>query len=91
MVNNVTSEFDLYPGMCRWLKTYLIDKFKKKNVNVIVVDCHSMYLDSVLETYDVIKYYQHVVGLKIEIDVLGTVIWKDRADIYILLRLKRQH
>ena len=30
MANNVKSEFELYPGMCKWLETYLKDKFKNK-------------------------------------------------------------
>jgi len=84
MVNNVKSEFDLYPGMCKWLKTYLEDKYKNKKCDVVVLDCHSVYLDSILEEYDVIKYYPQVVGLKIEIDVLGIVIWKDKAEIYLI-------
>ncbi len=82
MLNNVKSEFDLYPGMCEWLRTYLLDKFKKKECKVFVLDCHSAYLDLVLEKYNVIKYYPQVVGLKIQIDVLGIVIWNDRAEIY---------
>jgi len=84
MVNNVKSEFDLYPGMSTWLKTYLTDKYKNNKCNTIVLDCHSVYLDSVLEKYDVIKYYPQVVGLKIQIDVLGIVAWKDKAEIYFI-------
>lgn len=84
MANNVKSEFDLYPGMCKWLKTHLEDKYKKKECDVIVLDCHSEYLDSVLDKYDVVKYYPQVVGLKIQIDVLGIVIWKDKAEIYFI-------
>ncbi|MEW6551896.1 MAG: hypothetical protein AB1389_07195 [Campylobacterota bacterium] len=84
MANNVKSEFDLYPGMCKWLETYLKDKYKNKKCDVIVLDCHSEYLDSILSKYDVIKYYPQVVGLKIQIDVLGIVIWKDKAEIYFI-------
>lgn len=84
MANNIKSEFDLYPGMCKWLSTYLNDKFKNKKCDVVVVDCHSVYLDSVLNKYGVIQYYPQVVGLKIEIDVLGIVIWEDRAEIYLI-------
>lgn len=84
MVNNVKSEFELYPGMCDWLKTYLKDKFKNKSCDVIVLDCHSEYLDSILNKYGVIKYYPQIVGLKIQIDVLGIVIWKDKAQIYFI-------
>ena len=84
MANNVRSEFDLYPGMRRWLDTYLKEKFKNKKCEVFVLDCHSVYLDSILDKYDVIQYYPQVVGLKIEIDVLGIVRWKDRAEIYLI-------
>lgn len=84
MVNNVKSEFDLYPGMCSWLKIHLEDKYKNKKCKVIVLDCHSVYLDSVLDKYNVIKYYPQVVGLKIQIDVLGIVIWEDKAEIYFI-------
>lgn len=84
MANNVRSEFDLYPGMCTWLSTYLNDKFNKQPCDVVVVDCHSYDLDSVLIKYGVIQYYPQVVGLKIEIDVLGIVIWENRAEIYLV-------
>lgn len=84
MGNNVKSEFDLYPGMSKWLKTHLEDKYQNKKCNVLVVDCHSVYLDSVLDKYDVIKYYPQIVGLKIQIDVLGIVVWKDKAEIYFI-------
>lgn len=84
MAKNVKREFDLYPGMCKWLETYLKDKNKNKKCDVVVLDCHSVYLDSILEEYNVIKYYPQVVGLKIQIDVLGIVIWKDKAEIYFI-------
>ena len=84
MENNVKSEFDLYPAMCKWLKVHLEDKYKNKKSEVVVVDCHSVYLDSILEKYDVIKYYPQVVGLKIQIDVLGIAILEDKANIYFI-------
>lgn len=57
MENNVKSEFDLYPAMCKWLKVHLEDKYKNKKSEVVVVDCHSVYLDLILEKWSVIKYY----------------------------------
>lgn len=82
MVNNVKSEFELYPGMCIWLDSYLKDKYRNKKCEIIVIDCHSVYLDSVLNKYDVIRFYPQVVGLKIEIDVLGIVKFVDKAEIF---------
>lgn len=83
-MNNVKSEFELYEGMCLWLNSYLKDKYKNKKCNIIVEDCHSVTLDSILIKHDVIKYYPQVVGLNIEIDVLGIVIFSDRAEIYFI-------
>lgn len=84
MVSNVKRELDLYPGMCKWLETYLSDKYRNKKCNIVVLDCHSLYLDSVLSQYHVIQYYPQIVGLKIEIDVLGIVIWETRAELYFI-------
>ena len=84
MVNNVKKEVELYAEMCSWMKTYLEDKYKGKSCSVAVVDCHSVNLDAVLEDYGIIKYYPQVVGLKIEIDVLGMVIWDSKAEIYFI-------
>ena len=84
MVNNVTKEVELYAEMCNWLRTYLADKYKRAKCEIIVVDCHSIYLDSVLEKYGIVKYYPQVVGLKIEIDVLGMAIWENKAEIYLI-------
>lgn len=90
MVNNVKKEIELYDKMCAWLQVYLEDKYKRQNCKVVVVDCHSVNLDAVLEQYDIIQYYPQAVGLKIEIDVLGMVIWKDRAEIYFIEAKKTQ-
>ena len=90
MANNVAKEVELYAEMTVWLDTYLNDKYKGKKCKIIVVDCHSVYLDSVLEKYGIIKYYPQVVGLKIEIDVLGMVIWDNKAEIYFIEAKKTQ-
>lgn len=84
MENNVAKEVELYADMCKWLEIYLVDKYKRQNCDIKVVDCHSVYLDSVLEKYGIINYYPQVVGLKIEIDVLGMVIWSNKAHLYFI-------
>ncbi len=89
-MSSVKREIELYDGMCRWLKDYLNDKYKNKHCKIEVVDCHSFNLDSVLESYDICKYYPQVVGLKIEIDVLGMVIWENKAEIYFIEAKKTQ-
>ncbi|MCK1202225.1 hypothetical protein MXZ84_06005 [Streptococcus uberis] len=84
MLNKPRTEFELYPGMCNWLLSYLESKYKKSNCQIIVIDCHSSYLDSILIKYNVIQYYPQIIGLKIEIDVLGIVIWKDNAKLFFI-------
>lgn len=84
VLKNVKKESELYPEMCNWLTGYLKDKYKNKKCKIIVEDCHSMYLDSILNKYHVINYFPQIVGLKIEIDVLGIVIFPNDAYIYII-------
>ena len=89
-MNKVKREIDLYPDMCKWLDSYLNDKYRNEACSVFVVDCHSVYLDSILIEYNVIEYYPQVIGLKIEIDVLGIVIWKNSAKIFFIEAKKTQ-
>lgn len=89
-MNNVAKEVELYAEMRSWLHTYLSDKYRNKKCKIFAVDCHSVYLDSILEQYGIIQYYPQVVGLKIEIDVLGMVIWENRAEIYLIEAKKTQ-
>lgn len=90
MESNVKKETELYDGMRTWLNTYLLDKYGDKGCKVITLDCHSSYLDRILEQYDVIKYYPEVVGLQIQIDVLGIVIFNNRAELYFIEAKKTQ-
>lgn len=89
-MNKVKREIDLYPDMCKWLESYLKDKYRNEACSVFVIDCHSVYLDSILIEYNVIEYYPQVIGLKIEIDVLGIVIWKNSAKIFFIEAKKTQ-
>lgn len=90
MENNVTKEIELYAGMCIWLQKYLEDNYKNRNNIIKVVDCHSVYLDVVLEKYGIIKYYPQAVGLKIEIDVLGMIISENDAKLFFIEAKKTQ-
>ena len=84
MARNIKKEVDLYPDMCVWLQEYLGDKYRGKKCIVKVIDSHSQYLDSVLEANGVIKHYPQVIGVKIEIDVLGIVILENSVNLYFI-------
>lgn len=43
-----------------------------------------------MEKYEIVNYYPQVVGLKIEIDVLGIVIWDSCAELYFIEAKKTQ-
>lgn len=71
MEHNVRSEFELYEPMRLWLERHLADTYK--GAEIIAVDAHARTLDLFLEAYGVIERYPQVVGLDIQIDVLGIV------------------
>lgn len=79
MASNVKKEFELYEPMRRWLQKYLEDKHK--GAEVITIDAHARTLDAFLEENGVIGGYPQTVGLDIQIDVLGIVKRKNRADL----------
>lgn len=83
-MNSIKYEIELYEPMCVWLEQKLKDKFRNQRCTIIVEDVHSVYLDSVLHKYDIISYYPHIVGLGIQIDVLGIVKWKHKAELYFI-------
>ena len=88
-MSNVKYEYELYKPMCEWLKSKLENQYKNKNCEIIVVDSHSVNLDSVLEKHGVIKDYSQVVGLKIEIDVLGIVKHNKKTEIIFIEAKKK--
>lgn len=79
MASNVKSEFELYEPMRVWLQRYLEEKYK--GAEIVTLDSHARTLDTYLGEYNVIDYYPQVVGLDIQIDVLGIVKRRSRVDI----------
>jgi len=69
MENNVKKEFELYEPMRIWLQKYLEEKYKGWKITTI--DSHARTLDLFLEENGVIVNYPQLVGLDIQIDVLG--------------------
>lgn len=86
MANNVRQETELYPFMMLWLREYLSDKYA--GWEVYVVDSHSRNLDIVLEEYGVIADYPQVVGLDIQIDVLG-ILKKNSKNRIVFIEAKK--
>lgn len=71
MENNVKKEFELYEPMRLWLHQYLSDKYKGSEI--ITIDTHARTLDLFLEQNNAISEYPQIVGLDIQIDVLGII------------------
>lgn len=74
MENNVKKEIELYEPMRVWLDQYLTDKYK--NAMIITIDSHARTLDTYLEQFQIADFYPQVIGLDIQIDVLGIVLSK---------------
>ncbi|MBR4199637.1 MAG: hypothetical protein IKQ94_12785 [Bacteroidales bacterium] len=69
MANNVKKEYELYEPMRNWLQQHLEDKYK--GWDVLTIDSHARTLDSFLEENNILDNYPQIVGLDIQIDVLG--------------------
>lgn len=82
MNRNVRLEKDLYPPMCKWLQGYLEDIYH--GCEIIVEDTSLVCLDSVLERYGVINEYPEVVGIGMQIDVLGIVKEKQKVSLFFI-------
>lgn len=82
MAKNVKLEKDLYPPMCKWLREYLEDNYK--GCEIIVEDTSQVSLDSVLDRYGVIDEYPEIVGIGMQIDVLGIVKDKSKSSLFFI-------
>lgn len=83
-MHNVNSEFELYPPMIEWLEQYLRDFYRKRKVKIIVQDTHSIYLDRALQQIGILESFPEIVGLRIQIDVLGVVISSNRIELFFI-------
>ena len=89
-MSNVKKESELYEPMKKWLFTYLKEKHKRQHCEIIVEDSHAVTLDTVLEKHGVIQYYPQTVGLDIQIDVVGIVVWKNKSELVFIEAKKTQ-
>ena len=80
-MHNVAKESDLYEPMCNWLRGMMKDKYKRQNCEIRVVESGELELEKVLEDNGILSYFPKIVGLKIQIDVLGMAIWSDHAEL----------
>ena len=88
MARNVKLEVELYEPMTVWFKSYLSGK--SRGADIITVDSHARTLDLYLEEYGVIDRYPEVVGIDIQIDVLGIVKRRDIVNIAFIEAKKTQ-
>ena len=88
MAKNVRYEEELYEPMKHWLQQYLEDKYK--GYQVITIDSHARTLDIFLEEYGILNQYPQVIGLDIQIDVLGIIIRGGKSRIIFIEAKKTQ-
>ena len=88
MVSNVKYEYELYEPMRAWLQRYLEEKYVGSIV--VAVDTSTKTLDSILTEYGVINQYPHIVGLDIQIDILGIISSRGQTQIAFIEAKKTQ-
>ena len=77
-MSDVKKEIELYNPMCDWLESNLKDRYKRSSCEIHVIDSHALVLDKILTKYNVIDYFPQTVGLDIQIDVLGIVVFENK-------------
>ncbi len=82
MRRNVQLERELYPEMCQWLKDYLEDNYR--GAEIIVRDTSLIKLDTVLDQIGVLDQYPDIIGIGMQIDVLGIVKKKEKASLFFI-------
>lgn len=82
MNKNVRLEKELYPDMCQWLQDYLENKYKGSRI--IVRDTSLQNLDVVLDEIGVLAEYPNVVGIGMQIDVLGVVFRRNKTLLFFI-------
>ena len=65
--------------MKNWLQKYLEGKYK--GATITTIDSHARNLDVVLEEFGVLDQYPQVIGLDIQIDVLGIIVKRGTSQI----------
>ena len=88
MSRNVKLEIELYEPMRCWLHKYLQET--NKSATVTTIDSHARTLDSILEESGIIDLYPQVVGLDIQIDVLGIIQTKHETNLVFIEAKKTQ-
>ena len=82
MNKNVTLERELYPDMEQWLRDYLKDNYK--GYEIFVRTTSEQNLDVVLDEIGVLKEFPNVIGIGIQIDVLGVARRKDKTLLFFI-------
>lgn len=88
MANNVKFEIELYEPMRIWFKEYLEGKYKGCIIETF--DSHAKTLDSFLYESGIIDLYPQIVGIDIQIDILGVIKKGQRAEIAFIEAKKTQ-
>lgn len=88
MANNVRYEYELYEPMRKWLHQYLSEKYNR--AEIITVDSHARTLDVTLEDAGVLDFYPQVIGLDIQIDVLGIIKQRGKCKLAFIEAKKTQ-
>jgi len=81
------SEKDMYPEVANWLREFLIQKFKKASITVDITANTKLYYW--LERKKLQKFFKEYISYDIKIDVVGAIIYDNKADL-VFIECKRK-
>ena len=76
-----SNEIEMYPDICKWLESYLNDKFAKDSNKITVLDTHDSYLSNFIIKLKYQKYFPEFSTYQIQQDITGFIEYNDKVEL----------
>ncbi len=72
---------EMYPDICKWLESYLKDKFAKESNKITVLDTHNSYLSNFILELKYQIYFPEFSTYQIQQDITGFIEYNDKVEL----------
>lgn len=76
-----TNEIEMYPDICKWLESYLNDKYAEVSKKITVLDTHNSYLSNFIINLKYQKYFPEFSTYQIQQDITGFIEYNDKVEL----------
>jgi len=76
-----SNEIEMYPDICKWLESYLNDKFAEDSNKITVLDTHNSYLSNFIIELKYQKYFPEFSTYQIQQDITGFIEYNDKVEL----------